>query len=369
MSIKVLVVDDSGFFRRRVGEMINADPLLEVIGYANDGKEAIELNKQLKPDVITMDIEMPVMDGIEATHRIMAEHPTQIIMFSSLTTEGATSTLEALEAGAVDFLPKRFQDIAKDIDEARMLLCQRVRALGGKPAARKPAVTTARPAADKSAARAAVAPRPAPPAEKTLAIPTPPADAPRGGKIKLVAIGTSTGGPVALQNVLTKLPGDFPLPILLIQHMPATFTPTFAERLNQQCAISVKEAADGDLLKPGLALLAPGGMQMQLTGTRDNPVVKIVQGEASQTYKPSVDITFTSIAGVFPGETLAVIMTGMGADGREGARVLKGYGSKIWAQNEESCVVYGMPAAIVDAGLADKVLHLDEIGKCIVSKI
>lgn len=370
MSIKVLVVDDSGFFRRRVGEMISADPALEVVGYANNGKEAIELNKQLKPDVITMDIEMPEMNGIEATRRIMVEQPARIIMFSSLTTDGATATFEAMEAGAVDFLPKRFQDIAKGIDEARLLLCERVRAIGNKPVARRPAQKpVTQPAAEKKTRAETQKTVSVPVVEKPQITPAPRPAVKGSGKIRLLAIGTSTGGPVALQNVLTKLPADFPLPILIVQHMPSTFTPTFAERLDQQCEISVKEAADGDQLKPGLALLAPGGMQMHLTGDSSNPLIKIEPGEEDQTYKPSVDITFSSIVSVFPDETLAVIMTGMGADGREGVRSLREQGSTIWAQNEESCVVYGMPAAIVDAGLADKVLHLDEIGSCIVSKI
>ncbi|MDH5407599.1 MAG: chemotaxis response regulator protein-glutamate methylesterase [Gammaproteobacteria bacterium] len=370
MSIKVLVVDDSGFFRRRVGEMINADPQLEVIGYAHDGKEAIELNRQLKPDVITMDIEMPVMNGIESTRRIMADSPTSIIMFSSLTTEGASATFEALEAGALDFLPKRFQDIAKNIDEARTSLCQSIKAVGRKKPAK---IITTEKAPEKITPQAKSTPTSPPVNTPSSTAPlqqaVSPVSAAKTGRYKVLAIGTSTGGPLALQNVLTKLPADFPLPIIIVQHMPGSFTPTFAQRLDQQCAISVKEAASGDLLKPGLALLAPGGMQMRLNGSEAESSVIIEEGDASLTYKPSVDITFDSIAKIYPNNTLAVIMTGMGADGREGSRALKQNGSTLIAQDEASCVVYGMPAAVVEAGLADEVLNLDDIGPCIASKV
>lgn len=363
--IKVLVVDDSGFFRRRIGEMLGADSGLEVIGYAKTGEESIAQTKKLRPDVITMDIEMPGMNGIEATRRIMAEQPTPIIMFSSLTTEGAQSTFDALDAGAVDFLPKRFQDIAKDIDEARVLLCNRVRAV-------------ARTRIEQSAPVAITRPRPAP-VPKVRPVATAPksdavAEKPRGmrgrsGKINLLAIGTSTGGPVALQNVLIALPADFPVPIVIVQHMPGTFTPTFAARLNQQCAITVKEAKDGDRLEPGVALLAPGGKQMLVKENNGVAFVKVEESEPSLTYKPSVDITFRSVAKIFPGNTLAVIMTGMGADGREGCRELKNLGSEVWAQDEQSCVVYGMPAAVVDAGLADEVLDINEIGPHLVGRV
>jgi len=371
--IKVLVVDDSGFFRRRIGEMLTADPNLEVIGYARTGEESITLTKELKPDVITMDIEMPGMNGIEASRRIMAEQPTPIIMFSSLTTEGAQATFDALDAGALDFLPKRFQDIAKDIDEARLLLCDRVRAVA-RTRVSKP-VTPAAASASKPPAKpnaqtinrtkepmAAVKPAVMPPA-------TPAATRARHGKIGLVAIGTSTGGPVALQNVLTAIPANFPLPIVIVQHMPATFTPTFAQRLNQQCAITVKEAQDGDRLEAGVALLAPGGMQMLVKASGSDAFVKIVESEPSLTYKPSVDITFRTVSQVFPDNTLAIIMTGMGADGREGCRELKNHGSEIWAQDEQSCVVYGMPAAVVEAGLADEVLDINKIGPHIADRV
>ncbi|MDH5570531.1 MAG: chemotaxis response regulator protein-glutamate methylesterase [Gammaproteobacteria bacterium] len=360
MATRVLIVDDSGFFRRRVSEMLSADPRLEVVGMAENGQEAIRLAAELKPDVITMDIEMPVLDGISATRRIMARTPTPIIMFSSLTTDGAKATLDALDAGAVDFLPKKFEDIAKDREEAKKLLCQRVYAVARQRVVPQQRVTPTPAPAIKSvsAVRPAVKPVVAPKLSES-----------KTGAIKLLAIGTSTGGPVALQKVLIDLPANFPLPILLIQHMPGTFTPAFANRLDQLCKIKVKEAEDGDLLQAGTALLAPGGKQMRLEGRAGNARVKITDGETAFTYKPSVDETFKSIANVYPQETLAVVLTGMGADGREGAKILKQKGSEIWAQDEASCVIYGMPAAIVHAGLATRILDLSEIGTNIVKRV
>ncbi len=361
MPIRVLVVDDSGFFRRRVIEMLNADPRLEVVGGAANGAEAVEMNRQLKPDVITMDIEMPVMDGITAVRRILALGHVPILMFSSLTTDGAKPTLDALEAGALDYLPKRFEDISRDRDEARKALCDRVYGLGRKPGLSRPASLSVSPLATSTTARARTTVRQVEDITGTGVTRTS-SSAARRSRQKLVAIGTSTGGPVALQQVLSKLPAEFPLPLLLIQHMPGSFTPAFAQRLDQQCAISVREAQDGDELRPGLALLAPGGKQMLLERRAGRDVVRISEGDPKQTYKPSVDLTFSSVAKVYPAETLAIVLTGMGADGREGARLLKQGGSTVWAQDEASCVVYGMPAAIVDAGLADQVLPLSEVG-------
>ena len=357
MATRVLVVDDSGFFRRRVKEILEEDPLLTVIGDAANGQEAIDQAKELKPDVITMDIEMPVMDGITATKKIMASNPVPIVMFSSLTTDGAQATLDALDAGALDFLPKRFEDISQDRDEAKKLLCQRVRAIAQKKASLKK-VTTVKPAIKTS-----------PAATASVSVSAKSAVIRKSGNIDLVAIGTSTGGPLALQKVLVDLPADFSKPIVMIQHMPATFTPAFAKRLDQMCKISVKEAEDGDQLKPGLALLAPGGKQMLIEGRAGNATVRIIESEPSLTYKPSVDVTFRSINNIFPGKTLAIVLTGMGADGREGARMLKAQGSEVWAQDEESCVVYGMPAAIVDAGLADNVLSLNDFSEAIIKRV
>jgi len=363
MAVRVLVVDDSGFFRRRVTEMLDADPRLEVIGSANNGKEAVEQVAKLRPDVVTMDIEMPEMNGITATRRLMATTPVPIIMFSSLTTDGAKATLDALDAGALDFLPKKFEDISSDKDEARKLLCERVFALSRMPV-RKIIPAPARAAVAKPAVASTQASK-----QFTSTSATRPATGRETGDIKLVAIGTSTGGPVALQEVLTKIPGDFPVPIVMVQHMPGTFTPAFARRLDGQCAIGVKEAEDGDVLKPAMAYLAPGGKQMHVVSKGAEKVIRIVEAEANQTYKPSVDITFTTIAKVYPKETLSIILTGMGADGREGVRALKAGGSISWSQDEKSCVVYGMPAAIADAGLSDKVISLSEMGSSIAKRV
>jgi two-component system, chemotaxis family, protein-glutamate methylesterase/glutaminase len=355
MTLRVLIVDDSAFFRRRLTDIFKADPQLEVVGTAGNGQEAIDRTAELKPDVITMDIEMPVMDGITAVRRIMAARPTPILMFSSLTHDGAQATLDALDAGAADFLPKTLEDISHDFAEAAEVLRARVRAIARRGAARARAVPAPAPA------RAVAAPvAPAPTAARPRAV-APVAAA--GQRYAILAIGASTGGPVALQTVLKPLVRNFPLPILVVQHMPAAFTGPFAQRLNQLGGVEVKEAQEGDILRPGVALLAPGGRQMVLDSHGGGAVVRIQDSEPSQHYRPCVDVTFSSIARGISGRALAVVLTGMGADGREGARLLKKTGATVWAQDERSCVVYGMPAAIVEAGLADAVLPLDDIGE------
>ena len=376
MAVKVLVVDDSGFFRRRVSEILSADPNIQVVGTATNGKEAIDQALALKPDVITMDYEMPMMDGITAVRHIMQRCPTPVLMFSSLTHEGARVTLDALDAGAVDFLPKNFEDISRNPEKVKQLLCEKVHSISRSnrriSAYRAPSAPVAAPAPaptlTSSFSHTPVAPRSTPtpvsaPAPSRAAAPSPSSPAPKRKAYKLVAIGTSTGGPVALQRVLTQLPANFPAPIVLVQHMPAAFTKAFAERLDKLCRISVKEAEDGDILRPGLALLAPGGKQLMIDG---RGAVKILPGDERLNYKPCVDITFGSAAKSYGDKVLAVVLTGMGADGREGARLLKQSGSAIWAQDEASCVIYGMPMAIVKANLADAVYDLDVIGKHLV---
>jgi two-component system chemotaxis response regulator CheB len=391
MSIKVLVVDDSSFFRRRLTEIIAADPELIVVGTANNGKEAIEKAAELRPDVITMDVEMPVMNGIQAVREILKVQRVPILMFSSLTHDGAKATLEALEAGAVDFLPKKFEDIARDKSEAIELLRQRIKAVARRRLyvkATTPSAATTSPTIASSAvspvrtasATSSIARTPAARAE-LLRGTTERSDSssdssyerpfkPSGKHYKLVAIGTSTGGPVALQTIITALPANFPLPIVLIQHMPAAFTGAFAARLNTLSKIEVKEAVDGDVLRPGVAYLAPGGKQMLVDGTESSPKLRIKDDDSPRiTFKPSVDITFGTAAKVFQDKVLAIVLTGMGSDGRDGARLLKQFGSKIWAQDEASCVVYGMPQAVTTAGLTDHEVSLSDIASKIMAEV
>ncbi|KXO14228.1 Chemotaxis response regulator protein-glutamate methylesterase CheB [Moritella sp. JT01] len=391
MKIKVLVVDDSSFFRRRVSEIINADPEMEVIDTAKNGEEAITKAKSLRPDVITMDIEMPVLDGISAVKAIMKDTPTPILMFSSLTHQGAKSTIAALEAGAANFLPKKFEDIAKDKAEAVRLLQQNIKEISKRRSLlRTPRIT---PAPVRSATVAAdnrintailqrkntdasrlhttnsVNVRHVAHVDNAAVEARTPVTVSRvrkrasGKKYSLMVIGASTGGPVALQNVLTPLRSDFPLPILLIQHMPATFTAAFAARLNTLCQIKVKEAEHGDRLQPGVAYLAPGGKQVLIESKAGGFTLKVIESPAGINYKPSVDISFGSAAQLYHDKVLAIVLTGMGADGRDGAKLLKQKGSTIWAQDAQSCVVYGMPQAIVNAGLADDQVNLQQIAE------
>ena len=367
MAVKVLVVDDSSFFRRRVSEILEQDSGIEVIGFAVNGREAVDKTAQLRPDVITMDVEMPVLDGISAVKEIMASNPTPILMFSSLTRAGASATLDALDAGAMDFLPKKFEDIARNNDDAIKLLQNKVKEIGRQRIGRitrAPAAPSSKPAPSTSE-RFANKPIVQPDRSFKSASPTPSSSTSvraSGKQYQLVAIGTSTGGPVALQTILTQLPANFPQPILLIQHMPAAFTPAFATRLDSLCKIKVKEAQQGDRLQPGCAYLAPGGQQMMVEGRGSNRTLRVFEDKNERvSYKPSVDITFASAAKAYQGDVLAVILTGMGADGRDGARMLKQSGATIWAQDEKSCVVYGMPQAVASAGLASESIGLHDV--------
>ncbi len=382
MTVSVLVVDDSGFFRKRLTEILTSSGQIKVVGAATNGREGVELAEKLRPDVITMDYEMPVMDGISAVREIMRKHPIPVLMFSSLTYEGARVTLDALEAGAVDFLPKNFEEIARDNSQLQKILIERILDVarsrpGNRPAAParpEPSAPAPRAPATPSRPRPEITPRQRPGAHSPAAATEPeaPRRPTRRGPAKhyaVVGIGTSTGGPVALQRVLTALPATFPAPIVLVQHMPASFTPAFAERLNKLCRIEVRQAADGDVLRPGLALLAPGGKQMMVENRGGQARIRILPGDERLNYKPCVDVTFGSLARSFPGKTLGVILTGMGSDGKEGCRMMKQSGSDIWSQDEKSSVIYGMPMAVAKAGLTDDVLSLDEIGPRLVEGV
>ncbi len=393
MPVKVLIVDDSGFFRNRIADLLSGDPRITVIGSAENGREAVEKVAQLRPDVVTMDVEMPEMNGIEALKVIMRERPTPVMMLSSLTHDGASTTLQALEAGAADYLQKDIREWMDAGNPLRSHLRDKVVMLSKSRAFKKKAPIPARSRAtdlrasreelktantasgaverstsilaklrQRTAAGAAARQSVTSEVRATERVAPPSrAAAKRFPDCQLVVIGSSTGGPAALQQILTQLPANFPYPIMLVQHMPKSFTTVFAERLNQQCKISVKEAEDGDLLKPGHALLAPGGHQM-MVDARHHDRVRVMPGDERMTYKPSVDISYGSAAKSFGSKVLAVILTGMGADGTEGARMLKRSGATVWAQDENSSTIYGMPKSVVEANLADEVLDLGEIG-------
>jgi len=350
MTIRVLIVDDSRFICKRICEILEQESDFKVVGFALNGKQALEMAAQLEPDVITMDIEMPVMDGISAVKKIMAECPTAILMFSALTHRGAKSTLDALSAGAIDFLPKQLDEIDGNAERAKNILRRRVRmvALQAKRVKLKPVSLPVR--ANKNTQK--IAPISVKPS-RTVST--------NNGKTELLVIVASTGGPVAIQTVLTQFPDNCSFPIIIVQHMPQNFTKSFAERLNQLCDVNVKEAVNGDALQAGEVLLAPGGMQMELAMISGKRVVKISEKQQGQIYSPCADITLSSIAKVFSANVLTVVLTGMGSDGMEGASDLKRKGFSVWAQDEASSTIYGMPKAIVDANLADRVYSLDEI--------
>jgi len=353
MAIRVLIVDDSRFICNRIQEILEEESEFKVVGIASNGKQALLMAVQLEPDVITMDIEMPVMDGISAVKQIMAECPTAILMFSAATHAGAKATLDALSAGAIDFLPKQLDQIDGNRETAKRLLRRRVRivALQSKRVKSKPKVDVAR----MSPPRHITPPISLKQSRNTLGTQA------AYRNIELLVIVASTGGPVAIQKVLNQLSGNCSFPIVIVQHMPQNFTKSFAQRLNQVCQVSVKEAENGDLLKPGEALVGPGGMQMEVASTSGKKVIKITEKKIGEIYSPCADITLSSIPGSYSKNVLTVVLTGMGADGKEGAVALKQKGFHIWAQDEASSTIYGMPKAIVDANLADRVYSLDEI--------
>ncbi|MFZ5996138.1 MAG: protein-glutamate methylesterase/protein-glutamine glutaminase [Nitrospirota bacterium] len=355
MTVKILIVDDSAFMRNALSNMLASDPEIKIIGTARDGLEAIEKIENLKPDVVTMDVEMPRMDGITALKHIMETNPLPVIMVSSITTEGAKATLDALDHGAVDFIPKNLSELSVNIVKIKEILIEKIKHIGRKGIVKRKVRPVPRPLA---------AP---PPLEMPRAIP---ARTTGERRVGVVSIGTSTGGPKALQEIIPKLPKNFPVPIVIAQHMPPNFTGPFAERLNQLSQIDVKEAVEGEMLRPGLALVAPGRGHMRVTRVKGiETVVSISENKEDFIYRPSVDALMSSVAEFFPGRALGVILTGMGNDGLKGLTALKKSGGRIFAQNEETCVVYGMPKAVVDAGLADKVLYLEEIAGEIVNSV
>ena len=349
--IKVLIVDDSAFMRNVLATMLASDPEIKIVGTARDGLEAIEKVESLNPDIVTMDVEMPRMDGISALKHIMVRNPLPVIMVSSLTSEDAKVTLDALDLGAVDFIPKNLSDLSINIVKIRAILIEKVKQI-----------------ARKGKFKRSIGNSPRTRAVEKVEYRSPSFEGAR--KIGIVSIGASTGGPKALQEVIPKIPKDLPVPIVIAQHMPSNFTKPFAERLNQLSFLPVKEAEEGETLRPGVVLIAPGRGNMRIIRKRGiEIVVSISEEQEDFIYRPSVDALMLSVADCYPGRALGIILTGMGNDGLRGLAGLRKTGGRVYAQNEETCVVYGMPKAVVDAGIADKILSIEEIAGEIVNAV
>jgi two-component system chemotaxis response regulator CheB len=345
--IRVLVVDDSTVIRRVVTDILRDDPAIEVVGTAHNGRVAVTKVEQLNPDVVTMDVEMPEMNGIEAVRAIRKTHPRlPIVMFSTITERGAAATLDALSAGASDYVTKPTN--VRSIDDARShvqdQLVAKVKALAGRRAVARqaaplpsaPVTPVARPRATRASSR------------------------PLG--FGVLAIGCSTGGPDALATVLSSLPADLKVPVVIVQHMPPLFTRMLAQRLDSTCHLQVSEAVDGDAVVPGRALMAPGGRHMTIEKTRDGNVVRLNDDPPENFCRPAVDVLFRSVAKVYADRSLALVLTGMGRDGASGAEMISRLGGEIVVQDEATSVVWGMPGAVAQAGVADRVVPLPQIG-------
>ncbi|MBK9169795.1 MAG: chemotaxis response regulator protein-glutamate methylesterase [Bryobacterales bacterium] len=338
--IRVLVVDDSVVIRRLVTHALEADPVLEVIGAASNGAIALQRIPQLNPDVLTLDIEMPEMDGLELLRRVRREYgQLRVIMFSTLTERGAAVTLEALTLGADDYVAKASNEGSLDRSMARLReeLIPKIKQFFHLPAPPR------------------VLPRPAAPAASVA----PPRRATQ--RPKAVVIGVSTGGPTALGTILPELPAGFPLPVLVVQHMPPLFTRLLAERLRSTCQVPVEEAVQGARVEAGKVLIAPGDFHLKVTHGDGGVRVALDQSPPLNSCRPAVDALFSTAGEVYGGAVIAVMLTGMGQDGLRGTEILRAHGATVLAQDEASSVVWGMPGAVVNAGLADRVLPLDQV--------
>ncbi|MGY1689394.1 protein-glutamate methylesterase/protein-glutamine glutaminase [Geodermatophilus sp. SYSU D01105] len=349
--IRVMVVDDSVVVRKIVTDVLSGDPAIEVVGTAVNGRIAVQKLASLEPDLVTMDIEMPEMNGIEAVRAIRATRSrVPIIMFSTLTERGAAATLDALSSGANDYVtkPANVGSVAASMESVREQLIPKIKALTGRPVTPGPA---------RAAAPAPV--RVAPPA-------------PRQGAVKhpaVLVIGSSTGGPEALARLLPVLPASLPVPVLLVQHMPPVFTRQFAQRLDRLCALRVVEAVDGTPLAPGTVHLAPGDHHLTIRGTGRGLATRLDQGPPENFCRPAVDPLFRSAVDAYDGAVLGVVLTGMGSDGRLGAGRVRDAGGAVVVQDQATSVVWGMPGAVASAGFADEVLPLDRIAEAITRRL
>ncbi len=340
--IRVLVVDDSALMRTLIGDILNSDPRIEVAGTAKDGREALDRIRTLRPSVVTMDVEMPNMDGLQALEEIMRTNPLPVIMLSSMTQEGADTTMKALSLGCVDFIGKPSGSISLDIKTVGHEIIEKVIA----------------------ASTARVRPRGF--VFKSQAPVMRPPSSLNSRHRDIVAIASSTGGPMALSELIPKLPANFPVPIVITQHMPKEFTPSFAKRLNSESKLEVVEGFSGLTLKPGRVVIAPGGSHLVFKRRNGQALCDLSDAPPVCSVKPAANVMFLSVADEFGGNVLSVILTGMGRDGTDGAATLHRLGAYVIAESQKTAVVYGMPKAAADAGIVDEVLPLNEIPDAMV---
>jgi two-component system chemotaxis response regulator CheB len=370
--IRVMIADDSAFMRKVLQSILIADPQVEVIGEARDGREAVSLAESLKPDVITMDINMPHMDGLQATEVIMSSHPRPIVIVSSESREGADTTLKALELGAIDFVAKPSSGVDLDMNSVRDELLRKL-----KMAAKVRVVRTAvRPKTAQSfAAAPALAPASVAPPQAAISAPAAARPAPptagfqagkSNGRFPIVVIAASTGGPATLMRLIPLFPRDFPGAVLLVQHMPASFTSQFSQQLGEIAAIRVKEAEPGEIVQPGLLYVCPGSHHLRLS-----PTGRIIldDGPRISGYRPCADVTMETVSAFAGPMTIAVVLTGMGNDAARGVAAVKSAGGHVIAQDEATCVIFGMPSEAIRTGCVDQVLGIDAIYNAVEKRV
>ena len=341
--IRIVIVEDSAFMRKIISDILSEDPDIEIVGKARNGNEAMEVIRSVLPDVVTLDIEMPGKSGIEVLQDIMSFRPIPVVMVSSLVKHGADITLQALDIGAVDFVTKPSGNISLDMSKVADELRNKVKG-ASRAIIRGTGVKKISSPRDRVAAR-------------------PPIQHQTRCKPELIVIASSTGGPMALQQVIPMLPGNLPLPVLIVQHMPPGFTTSLAHRLNERSKLKVTEACDEMPIRRGSVLLAPGGYHMIVERRGMELVCRLTETPPVRSVRPSADVLFTSVSEVVGGNVIVLVLTGMGKDGLDGARLLREKGAYVIAESRETSVIYGMPGAVTDAGLADEVLPLYSIAE------
>jgi two-component system, chemotaxis family, protein-glutamate methylesterase/glutaminase len=343
--IRVVVVDDSPFVRQALGRMLSVAADIEVVGTAVDGQDGVEKVCALRPDVVTLDVKMPRMGGLEALQRIMAECPTAVLLLSSLTSDGGEVTLRGLELGAMDFVDKSTVQGQMNLLELADELLAKVRALASVPRARLVPAREPGPEVARAGAR------------------------PAAQRAEVVVIGTSTGGPPALQAIIPRLPAQLGAPLLIVQHMPAGFTRSLAERLDQRSRLRVREAEEGDVLESGVVLIAPAGRHMKVRRRAAETRVWLDEEPRSALHRPAIDVLMSSVAKLYGRHALGILLTGMGSDGVEGLRAIRAAGGRTLAESEETAVIYGMPKAAVEAGVVDQTVSLTRIADEILAAV